>query len=243
MITYPWDLDGTGVLENREFDGDAGCRHHDAGNPPERQGLPDGLPHRIDPEFHGGRRDVGSAGDMPGETWGGEGNRNDTHEGTGEADTLNGNGGNDHLYGRGGDDVLNGGGDIDMLYGDEGADQLCGGSGGDFLSGGSGNDIFVYNDVSDSRPGNSYSHDTINDFHQGEDLIDLSAIDSDATRTGTQEFTFIGAESFDGKAGELRYEHRDGDTHVLGDTNGDKVADFEIVLEGTINLEVGDFLL
>ena len=87
-----------------------------------------------------------------GEDWviGGEGN-----------DALEGNTGNDHLLGGEGHDTLNGG---------EGDDWLDGGTGTDTLTGGSGADTFVYRAGSGS--------DTITDFTDGEDVIDLSALES-----------------------------------------------------------------
>ncbi|MGO1078938.1 M10 family metallopeptidase C-terminal domain-containing protein [Inquilinus sp. CA228] len=244
MITYPSDMGVADALYGQGFAGDIDHRHHGAGNLPEAQGCSDRQPLWIGVDSEGGQRgDAGTPWIRPSEVWNGEGNRNDTHDGTAEDDTLNGHGGDDILCGLDGNDILNGGGDIDMLDGGAGADRLCGGSGGDVLCGGSGKDTFVYNAVSDSKPGNSYAHDTIVDFHQGEDLIDLSAVDADGTEDGVQGFAFIGNEVFHGEAGELRYEHKDGDTLVLGDTNGDKIADFEIKLDGTISLWETDFLL
>ena len=104
--------------------------------------------------------------------WAGEGN-----------DTIDGAGGNDRLYGEEGDDSIDGGAGTDRLYGGEGsdtldggadADWLDGGSGNDSLTGGAGNDMFVF-DAGDGA-------DTISDFNDGENLIDLTSI------TGITEF-------------------------------------------------------
>ncbi|MGK9237410.1 M10 family metallopeptidase C-terminal domain-containing protein, partial [Inquilinus limosus] len=165
------------------------------------------------------------------------------------ADVITGGGDIDQISGGAGDDVLRGDGHDDLLYGDagadrleggEGRDRLEGGAGADVLTGGAGKDDFVYWETSDST---ASSTDRITDFSQGEDVIDLSLIDADSTIAGGQAFTFVYDSSFHGRAGELRYEHRDGDTVVQGDTNGDGQADLEIVLTGTIELIEADFLL
>ena len=87
-----------------------------------------------------------------GEDWilGGEGN-----------DTLDGNTGNDRLFGGEGRDTLDGG---------ENDDWLSGGTGTDTLTGGTGADTFAYFA--------GHGSDTITDFTDGEDTIDLSLLDS-----------------------------------------------------------------
>ena len=91
-------------------------------------------------------------------------------------DTIYGGVGFDKLYGGRGDDVLYGGEYDDMLYGGAHNDTLYGGAHDDTLDGGSGNDrlyggydedIFVFTA--------GHGNDTIGDFTDGEDLIDLSA--------------------------------------------------------------------
>ncbi|MGK9236569.1 M10 family metallopeptidase C-terminal domain-containing protein [Inquilinus limosus] len=158
--------------------------------------------------------------------------------------------GDDLIYGAGGDDTLvDVGGGNDALFGEEGNDALGGGSGNDLLRGGVGNDVltgdagadvFGYQLVDDSLAG---SADHITDFSKGEDKIDLSGLDADDETDANEAFAFIGAEAFDGTAGQLRYECKDGSTVVQGDTDGDKVVDLEIVLTGTIKLEASDFVL
>ena len=58
---------------------------------------------------------------------------------------------------------------------------------------------------------------------------------------GNQGFTYIGATAFTGVAGQLDYLGG----ILSGDTNGDKVADFEIAitLVGSISLVSTDFVL
>ena len=59
--------------------------------------------------------------------------------------------------------------------------------------------------------------------------------DEPSGNAGTCAFTNV--------AGELRYVQSNGVTLIQGDTNGDGVADFAIVLTGTISLVAGDFTL
>ena len=96
------------------------------------------------------------------------GDDNDTLAGQEGNDTLGGDGGDDRLYGGSGNDGLVGGAGNDTLYGFAGDDVLNGGEGNDFLSGDAGNDIFIFSAGS--------GHDTIRDFTDGEDLIDISAL-------------------------------------------------------------------
>ena len=71
-----------------------------------------------------------------------------------------------------------------MLFGGEGNDKLSGGRGDDQLTGGAGNDVFIF--------GKNTGSDTIFDFEDNRDKIDISRFDfsstaealSHATRTG-----------------------------------------------------------
>ena len=133
----------------------------------------------------------------------------------------------------------------DNLIGGDGLDQLTGAAGPDTLSGGAGGDKFIFqatNHTTVARP------DVISDFsHSEAGKIDLSKIDAKVAVAGNQIFTFIGANAFAGGgstgAGKLRYEDTGSETHILGDVNGDGVADFMIVLSGQLNLQSGDFIL
>ena len=60
---------------------------------------------------------------------------------------------------------------------------------------------------------------------------------------GDQKFAFIGGAAFSGVVGQLRYEQANGSTHVMGDVNGDGVADFVIQVTGLVSFTSGDFLL
>ena len=101
---------------------------------------------------------------------------NDTLTGGSGDDVLSGGSGrdlimggrdNDHLIGGADNDMLIGGAGVDRLEGGRGGDGLAGGTGDDYLIGGSGEDRFVF----DPRNGT----DTIADFRDGEDFIDLSS--------------------------------------------------------------------
>jgi len=97
--------------------------------------------------------------------------------------------GDDYLQGNAGDDTLYGGGGNDRMVGGVGNDILVGGLGGDYMVGNEGADVFKYNDVSDSQHTvvNGVNQlDTIVDFTQGEDKIDLSAIDANPNVDGDQ---------------------------------------------------------
>ena len=76
------------------------------------------------------------------------------------------------------------------------------------------------------------------------DVIDLREIDARSDYSGDQAFKWLGAKEFSGKKGELKYKYeKDGDTYVYADLDGDKKADFEIVLDGKIKMYGDDSLL
>jgi serralysin len=98
------------------------------------------------------------------------------------------------------------------------------------------------------------ARDRIADFQTGLDHIDLSSIDARVGNTtspffaGNNAFSFIDTDAFSGVAGQLRYEHASAGksafiTIVEGDTNGDRLADFQIELTNWKTLNAGDFLL
>jgi len=167
--------------------------------------------------------------------------------GNGAANTLDGAAGDDLVQGLGGNDTLLGQTGNDRLEGGDGADLLIGGSGRDTLVGGAGSDRFDFDSAGDTVAGNG---DQLLDFVAGLDKIDLSTMDA---RTGTKKndaFQFVGTGAFTGAAGQLRYETVDlagttGDyTKIMGDLNGDKIADFEIILIGSAGtLDATDFIL
>lgn len=170
-----------------------------------------------------------------------------TMVGNGAANTLDGASGDDFVQGLGGNDSLIGQAGNDRLEGGDGTDLLIGGAGRDTLVGGAGGDRFDLDFAGDSAVG---SGDQILDFVTGQDKIDLSTLDAKIGTKKNDAFQFVGTGAFTGAAGQLRYETVDvagtaGDyTKILGDLNGDKIADFEIILVGnTSPLHSTDFIL
>ena len=108
---------------------------------------------------------VGSGG--PDTILGGEGN-----------DRIEGKEGADDLFGEEGDDTVEGGAGADRLFGGEGDDKLDGGTESDFLHGGEGDDELRGGAGSDVFAfGAECGLDTVMDFKDGEDRIDLSAFE------------------------------------------------------------------
>ncbi|WP_263624789.1 right-handed parallel beta-helix repeat-containing protein [Novosphingobium huizhouense] len=180
----------------------------------------------------------------------------DTIYGGAGNDGLDGQAGNDTLFGDAGNDRLTGGAGNDTMYGGDGNDTLIGGTGNDTFFGGAGNDTL------DAGAGNNlmwgeggadqflFRKDAIgfvsviNDFNAAEgDRISLSLIDANTKTTADDPFKFIGTRAFTGHAGELRYVVSGTDAKVMGDVNGDKVADFTIILHDVTSIDASFFIL
>ena len=129
----------------------------------------------------------------------------------------------------------------DTLTGTAANDRFTGGAGTDKMTGGAGYDQFVFVSKSDSVPG--AGRDVVVDFTQGQDRIDLSALDANAGTTAHDAFNWIGQSAFSGAAGQLRASVYSYGTVIQADLNGDKVADFEIALSKPFELTSHDFLL
>ena len=163
------------------------------------------------------------------------GNNKDIVFGNAVANVLNGNVGADNLWGLGGNDTLDGGADNDCLGG---------GAGIDTLTGGAGNDTFFYFLTTDSGT-TALTRDTITDFQDTLDLINLKGIETNSNVT----FTFLlgNNAAFTGHAGDLRVQTNiAGGDLIQGDTNGDKVADFSIFIKDVthaITFTAADFVL
>jgi serralysin len=142
--------------------------------------------------------------------------------GGGQNDIINGGAGDDWLLGAEGDDQLLGGDGSDRISGDDGKDVLDGGAGDDILSGGAGKDVFNFANLGGT--------DKVEDFAKN-DKIDVSDIDAKSATAAHDAFTWIGTSAFTGVAGQLRMVYSHGDTTLMGDVNGDKIADFTIVVD------------
>ncbi|MEM8791930.1 MAG: calcium-binding protein [Pseudomonadota bacterium] len=185
------------------------------------------------------RLDGGSGGDQ---LFGGAGS--DTVEGGAGDDSLFGGSGSDSLYGQGGADMLSGDDGADLIDGGAGFDVLIGGAGADTLVGGAGTDRFVFADAADA-PVSGQGRETIVDFRNGADILDLSAFDADPAMSGRQPLNFIDSASFSGQTGEVRVEGG-ADPEVATveiDIDGDTLADLIIDLLGAPSLGASDFEL
>lgn len=158
-----------------------------------------------------------------------------------EAIDLAGSNRDNTVIGNDGVNVLNGGGGADFLYGNGGDDLLDGGAGRDGMEGGAGADTFRFQFASDSAPG---AADILYDFTPGADRIDLRLIDADTTSAGDGLFSFVGSNAFSGRAGELRVQMDGNTAHILGDVNGDGVADLHIIAYNVqAPITAGDFMV
>ena len=142
--------------------------------------------------------------------------RDNTLMGRDGDDTLYGGpgGGDDRMYGENGNDNIFGGIGDDTVHGGIGNDTIYGGAGDDVLSGGAEDDTFVF------APGSGA--DTITDFTDGDDKIDLSA--------------FADITSVD----DLSMDQREGDVVIeLYDQGGGSITlqDFDIT-----DLDASDFI-
>lgn len=166
------------------------------------------------------------------------GGGNDGAAGDAGNDAIHGGDGNDYLIGDLGNDDVRGDAGDDSLRGDEGNDRLTGGDGNDWLYGGAGADQFRFSDL------DLGDTDQIDDFDRSEgDRINLSAIDANTVAAGNQAFTFVGMLGFSGTAGEVHVVTGKTGMALQGDVNGDRIADFTIVLDDAPVLIASDFLL
>lgn len=163
-----------------------------------------------------------------------------TINGNASANSITGLSGADTLSGGDGNDTLTGAAGADTLSGGNGNDTITGGTGADTLTGGANVDTFIF---SNGDTGLGAAADRIQDFVSGTDKINLAGIDANTGLSGDQAFTFLGSGAFTGVAGQLHYVTSGSDTLLQGDTNGDGVADFTIILTGTVTPVAADFVL
>lgn len=121
----------------------------------------------------------------------------------------------EEVYGSTHNDTLTGDSENNTIWGHTGDDTIDGRDGQDTFYGGAGNDIFVFSNLTHST---NTSQDTIKDFEQGNDLIDLTAF----TFTSISDFTV---------------------SQVSGDTIiDDNSSTFSFAMDGTYTLTDNDFI-
>ena len=152
-------------------------------------------------------------------------------------------------YGNNNNNTITGNSGNNTLKGGAGNDKLYGGKGKDVMLGGSGADTFAFVNKSESSA-KARKADNINDFQQGVDVIDLSAIDASVGLGGNDAFNFNGTTAFGTDSeGEIRYKQFDKAgtnkdfTMVYIDTDSDRSAEMSIKLKGLYTLTEDDFIL
>lgn len=124
--------------------------------------------------------------------------QSDSITGSQLANALSGGKGSDILRGQDGKDFLLGGGGRDRLFGGNDNDQLSGGAGGDFLRGNKGNDLLAGNSGKDRFAfGKNDGKDTILDYVDGEDKIDLKKFKFKKKSDALKHFNELGGANDD----------------------------------------------
>jgi Ca2+-binding RTX toxin-like protein len=148
-----------------------------------------------------------------------------------------GNGLNNTLTGNNADNSLSGGAGNDSLNGGDGSDTLNGGIGNDTLTGGAGNDVFQLSNL---------SKDTITDFVEGEDSIQLTQTVFSKLTVGTlnaANFKILGSGATDANDYVL-YDSNTGALFYDADGSGGVKAAVQIALLGThLALTNADFVV
>lgn len=153
-------------------------------------------------------------------SWGGK--KGERMEAKQADEYLNGRDGNDELIGFTGHDMLVGGSGDDKLSGGDGHDVIAGEYGSDRLSGGAGQDLFRFVTMDEGHT------DVITDFRGGEDRICFNLALVNTNGPDSKGWTFIKADDFSGRKGEVRFEAG----LLQADLNGDGRADAAAKLLG-----------
>ncbi|KQS80555.1 hypothetical protein ASG25_02940 [Rhizobium sp. Leaf384] len=141
---------------------------------------------------------------------------------------------NDSFWGGHADHYLVGGAGSDIITGGSGNDIIQGGGGRDFLYGGAGADIFLLTSLSDGA-------DSIRDFEQGIDKIDISGL---VAQSAASDWSWVGTDRFTGTPLQIRYAvNASGVTSFFIDLNGDTAFDYRIDLTGVYNLSMSDLII
>jgi Ca2+-binding RTX toxin-like protein len=162
-----------------------------------------------------------------------------------------GSGGDDYLQGNAGNDVLEGGRGNDRMVGGAGNDTVWGGFGGDYLVGEGGADVFKYVAVEESQyivVDGINQADQIVDFTQGEDKIDLSAIDANILLAGDQAFTFVADPAhytgdWTGVVWATTPDPRNGIITLNVSIDGSPTPEMQIYMSHPYQFTAGDFIL
>ena len=153
--------------------------------------------------------------------------------GSNNGDVIKGNGSANVLRGLDGNDIIDGRG---------GADTIIGGGGRDIMTGGTGNDKFVLQSASDG-PMNVTTYaemDTITDFVRGADKIDLRALVNETA--GSHALSYLDGGAFSGVAGQINSVFTGYGWLVRADLDGDRDADFQILVDSTTDFELHQHL-
>ena len=137
--------------------------------------------------------------------------------------------------------------EIENVHGGHGRDRLVADGHVNIMEGGDGNDTFVFHDLA-SLKNDGGPRDHIVDFSVG-DRLDLSRVGQELDDFAGQKLFFAGADSarFD-EVGAITYHHEivsDSQeiTVVTGNLDGNSEHDFEIVLDGNLDLNESNFVL
>jgi Ca2+-binding RTX toxin-like protein len=136
--------------------------------------------------------------------------------------------------------------EIENLYGGSGRDRLVADAHVNIMEGGDGNDTFVFNDLA-ALKNDGGPRDRIVDFGVG-DRLDLSRVGQEFDDFSGRKLFFAGADQsrFD-DVGAVGYRHEivseQEITVVTGHLDSNPDHDFEIVLNGSQDLDAGNFVL
>ena len=130
------------------------------------------------------------------------------------------------------------------IVGNAAKNIITGGAGRDVMTGGGGADVFDFNVMTETTKV-AATRDVIKDFVISPTKSIFRPSTPISILAGNQAFTFLALKgaAFTGVAGQLHYVASGANTIVEGDVNGDKVADFQIQLDGTKTLTAPDFVL
>lgn len=158
-------------------------------------------------------------------------------------DKLTGSQGNDTSHGGPSDDIIRGLGGDGRLHGQGGDDRIAPGQGHDIMWGGDGADRFIFLTADDvgGRAGTLQPLDSIVDFDDGVDLIDLSHIPPNDL--GARHPSCSSARIRITAPGQIRYSSSATGVTVMGSTDDDPQVEFALVLQGPHSLVRGDFVL